>query len=601
MAQKFYSERNLKFTLYDVHDVESLAQYDYFSDYTRESFEMILDTAKKIATDFMFPISSEMDKKPPEYTGDTIKVHPAVRPFMKTSGDGGWINAMFPYEAGGQQMPLSVYNACKFMFASANYSLSVYPGLTTGAMGLIYSFGSKELQEQFAPNMAAGIWQGTMALTEPEAGSSLSDVRTSATPTEHGYYLINGQKTFISAGDHDGVDNIIHLMLARIKGAPAGVKGLSLFVVPKRRITDKGKLEFNDVNCAGCYHKMGYRGAPIAQLAMGENNDCRGYLVGEANRGLSYMFQMMNEARIDVGMGAAAISSAAYHASLEYARERLQGRKVTEKDPTKPQIPIIEHADIKRMLLVQRAIVEGALSLIVYGGKLVDLAIATKGEKKEDYEFLLEYLTPIIKTYPSEMGLLSTSQAIQILGGYGYSDEFPVEQYLRDVRIHPIHEGTTGIQGMDLLGRKVTMKNGKALIAYLSEVGRTITAAEGVAQLKPYADKLKQSVAELQEVTTSLIGIAMKGETDRFLADATLYLEFSGIICIAWQWLMQGIAAQKELGKAGSESERNFFEGKIYTMKYFFEYELPRAEGLRIRLMNADGLTVAMLPDHFTD
>jgi butyryl-CoA dehydrogenase len=601
MAQKFYSERNLKFMLYDVHEVESLAQYDYFSDYTRESFEMILDTAKKIATDFMFPISSEMDKKPPEYTGDTIKVHPAVRPFMKTSGDGGWINAIFPYEAGGQQMPLSVYNACKFMFGSANYSLSVYPGLTTGAMGLIYSFGSKELQEQFAPNMAAGIWQGTMALTEPEAGSSLSDVRTSAMPTEHGYYFINGQKTFISAGDHDGVDNIIHLMLARIKGAPAGVKGLSLFVVPKRRITDKGGLEFNDVNCAGCYHKMGYRGAPIAQLAMGENNDCRGYLVGEANRGLSYMFQMMNEARIDVGLGAAAISSAAYHASLEYARERLQGRKVTEKDPTKPQIPIIEHADIKRMLLVQRAIVEGSLSLIVYGGKLVDLAIASTGEKKEDYEFLLEYLTPIIKTYPSEMGLLSTSQAIQILGGYGYSDEFPVEQYLRDVRIHPIHEGTTGIQGMDLLGRKVTMKNGRALIAYLSEVGKTITAAEGVGELKTYADKLKQSVGALQEVTTSLIGIAMKGETDRFLADATLYLEFSGIICIAWQWLMQGIAAQKELGKASSETERNFFEGKIYTMKYFFEYELPRAEGLRIRLMNADGLTVAMRPDYFTD
>jgi len=310
---------------------------------------------------------------------------------------------------------------------------------------------------------------------------------------------------------------------------------------------------------------------------------------------------MMNEARIDVGLGAAAISSAAYHASLEYARERLQGRKVTEKDPTKPQIPIIEHADIKRMLLVQRAIVEGSLSLIVYGGKLVDLAIASTGEKKEDYEFLLEYLTPIIKTYPSEMGLLSTSQAIQILGGYGYSDEFPVEQYLRDVRIHPIHEGTTGIQGMDLLGRKVTMKNGRALIAYLSEVGKTITAAEGVGELKTYADKLKQSVGALQEVTTSLIGIAMKGETDRFLADATLYLEFSGIICIAWQWLMQGIAAQKELGKASSETERNFFEGKIYTMKYFFEYELPRAEGLRIRLMNADGLTVAMRPDYFTD
>ncbi len=601
MAEKFYNDRNLRFMLYNVHDVESLTKFEYFSDYTKESFDMILDTAKKIATDFMFPISSEMDKNPPEYTGDCIKVNKAVRPYMKTCGEGGWIGAFFPYDAGGQQMPLSIFNACKFMFASANYSLSVYPGLTSGAAGLIHSFASKELQEKFMPNMFAGLWQGTMALTEPEAGSSLSDVRTTAVPTDKGYYMITGQKTFISAGDHDGVDNVIHLMLARIKGAPAGVKGLSLFIVPKRRINDKGALEFNDVNCAGCYHKMGYRGAPIAQLSMGESNDCRGYLVGEAHKGLSYMFQMMNEARIDVGLGAAAISSAAYHASLEYARERLQGRKATEKDPTKSQIPIIEHADIKRMLLMQRAIVEGALSLIVYGAKLVDEAVASEGEKKEGFELLLEYLTPIIKTYPSEMGLLSTSQAIQIFGGYGYSDEFPVEQYMRDVRIHPIHEGTTGIQGMDLLGRKVTMKNGKALIAYLSEVGKTIAAAEGAAQLKPYAAKLKKSIEILQEVTTSLIGIAMKGETDRFLADATLYLEFSGIICIAWQWLVQGIAVQKVLGKAGSEDERNFLEGKLYTMKYFFEYELPKIEGLRTRLLNSDGLTVAMKPDYFTD
>jgi alkylation response protein AidB-like acyl-CoA dehydrogenase len=601
MAQKFFSESNLKFMLYNVHEVESLATNDYFSDYTRESFDMILDTAKKIATDFMFPLTSEMDKKPPEYVGDTIKVNAAVRPFMKTSGEGGWINAMFPYEAGGQQMPLTVFNACKFMFAAANYSLSVYPGLTTGATGLIYSFGIKELQEKFAQKMVSGEWQGTMALTEPEAGSSLSDVRTMATPTEHGYYMIKGQKTFISAGDHDGVDNIVHLMLARIKGAPPGVKGLSLFVVPKKRIDDKGRLEFNDVNCAGCYHKMGYRGAPIAQLAMGESDDCRGYLVGEAHRGLAYMFQMMNEARIDVGLGATGIASAAYHASLEYSRERLQGRKATEKDPTKPQIPIIEHADIKRMLLVQRAIVEGSLSLVIYTGKLVDLAHVSRGEKKEEYELLLDFLTPIVKTYPSEMGLISTSQAIQIFGGYGYSDEFPVEQYLRDVRIHPIHEGTTGIQGMDLLGRKTTMKNGKAMLAYLSEVAKTINAAKGIAELAQYGDSLDRAIAVFKEVTTSLIGIAMKGETDRFLADATLFLEFAGIICIGWQWLIQGIAAQKELAKSSSEYDRKFLEGKIYVMKYYFEYELPKIEGLRIRLMKADGLTVAMSPDHFTD
>ncbi len=601
MAQKFYSEQNLKFTLYDVHGIDSLSDYDYYKDYSRESFDMILETAKKIATDFMFPIFSEMDKKPPEYTGETIKVHAAVRPFMKTTGDGGWINAMFPYEIGGQQMPVSIYNACQFIFAAANYSISVFPSLTHGAVDLIYSYGSDELKEKYAANMVTGTWQGTMALTEPDAGSSLSDVKTTAVPTEHGYYLINGQKTFISAGDHDGVDNIVHLMLARIKGAPVGVKGLSLFVVPKKRINDKGALEFNDVNCAGCYHKMGYRGAPIAQLAMGENSDCRGYLVGEANRGLAYMFQMMNGARVHVGVGAAGISSAAYHAALEYCRERLQGRRLTEKDPTKPQIPIIEHSDVKRMLAAQRAIIEGSLSLIVYAGKLLDLGLVAQGEDKERYDLLLDFLTPIVKSYPSEMGLFSTSLAIQCFGGYGYSDEFPVEQYMRDVRIHPIHEGTTGIQAMDLLGRKTVMKNGRAMSIYLEEVGATVKEAKGFAELAPYADKLTRALELLQEVTASLVGMAVKGETDRFLADATLYLELSEIICIAWQWLMQGIAAQKALGSA-HESMRDFLEGKIYMVRYFFEYELPRIEGLRTRLMNStDGLTVSMRPEHFTD
>jgi alkylation response protein AidB-like acyl-CoA dehydrogenase len=601
MAERFFSEKNLKFTLYAVHSIETLLNYERYKDYNKESFEMILGTAKDIATGVMFPVSSQMDKKAPEYTGTTVKVHQSVKPFMAMSGEGGWINATFSLDHGGQQMPVAVYSACQFMFSAANYSLAVYPGLTTGAANLLYCFGSKELQEAYAPNMVAGRWQGTMALTEPEAGSSLSDVRTSATPTEHGYYVLQGQKIFISAGDHDGCENIVHMMLARIKGAPAGVKGLSLFLVPKMRIRPDGSLEFNDVNCAGCYHKMGYRGAPITQLSMGEAGDCRAYLVGEAHKGLSYMFTMMNEARINVGMGATGIASAAYYAALEYTRERLQGRKSTEKDPTKPQIPIIEHADIRRMLLQQRAIVEGSLSLLVFAGKLVDLAAVSQGEEKERYELLLDFLTPIVKSYPSEMGIISTSQAIQCLGGYGYSDEFPVEQYLRDVRIHAIHEGTTGIQAMDLLGRKVVMKNGKAAMLYLGEVAKAIAAAKEVAAVSPYADKLQKAIALLQEVTGSLVGIAMKGTVDLFLADATLYLELSGIICIAWQWLLQGITATKALQATKSETDRNFYEGKLFTMRYFFEYELPKIEGLRTRLMNPDGLTVSMQTRHFED
>ena len=601
MAQKFYSEKNLKFTLYDVHGVESLLGHKLFGDYNRESFDMILDTAKNIAVDFMYPLYGEMDKTPPEYTGSTIRVNPAVKQYMATAGEGGWINAMFPAEHGGQQMPLSLFNACMFIFASANYSLSVYPGLTTGAAGLIYNYGTEELRKKFAEKMVSGEWQGTMALTEPEAGSSLSDVRTSAEPTDKGYYLINGQKTFISAGDHDQAENIVHLMLARIKGAAAGVKGLSLFVVPKYRHADSGGLEFNDVNCAGCYHKMGYRGAPIAQLSMGESDDCRGYLLGEQNLGLTYMFRMMNEARINVGLGAAAIASAAYYASLEYTNERLQGRNITEKNPEKPQIPIIEHADIKRMLLKQRAIVEGSLSLVVYTGKLVDLINISTGEEKEKYELLLDLLTPIVKTYPSEMGIVSTSQAVQCLGGYGYSSEFPVEQYMRDSRIHPIHEGTTGIQGMDLLGRKVTMNRGAAVKVYLNEIKKAVDKASSIKELKPYASALDAAVALWKDVTNRLLGIAGQGKIDLFLADATLYLEFSGIICMAWQWLLQGIASAEKLAGTQNDVENNFFTGKMFTLYYYYEYELPQIHGLSERLKSLDGLTVNMKPEFFED
>ena len=601
MAEKFFSDKNLKFMLYDVHDVETLPRYERFSDYNRASFDMILDTARNIAVNFMHPLNAEMDANPPEYTGKTIKVNPAVRQYMKTAGEGGWINAYFDLEVGGQQMPLSIYNACNFIFAASNYSLSVYPGLTSGAASLIYNYGSKELQDKYASVMITGRWQGTMALTEPEAGSSLSDVRTSAEPAREGYYLIKGQKTFISAGDHDNAENIVHLMLARIKGAPAGVKGLSLFVVPKYRLTDKNTLEFNDVNCAGCYHKMGYRGAPIAQLSMGEIDDCRGYLVGEANRGLGYMFQMMNESRINVGLGATAIASAAYYASLEYTRERLQGRKIDEKDPAKPQVPIIEHADIRRMLMMQRAIFEGSLSLMVYSGKLVDLSRVSSGEEKERYELLLDFLTPIVKTYPSEMGIISTSQAIQCLGGYGYSSEFPVEQYMRDARIHPIHEGTTGIQGMDLLGRKVTMKKGAAVKIYLDEIKKTVSEAGNVKALAPYASKLEEAVSLWKEVTNSLLGIAAKGNIDLFLADATLYLEMSGIVCIAWQWLLQGIAVQKKFTGTLSDDDRYFVEGKMHTIGYFFGYELPKIQGLSNRLKNPDGITLKMKPEYFND
>ena len=599
MAEKFISERNVKFMLYEVFDAESLTQYDYYAEHGREIFDLVLDTALKLGRDILQPVLREMDRNPPLFIDGEVKVHPMVRDWMRTCGEGGWISAQVPFERGGQQLPLLITGVCRFIFSAANYSASVYPMLTAGAAHLIESFGSEALKETYIPRMYAGEWQGTMALTEPQAGSSLSDLSTLAEPTDAGYYLLRGQKIFISASDHDGVDNIVNLLLARIKGAPPGVKGISLFVVPKFRPETDGVLVRNDIQVAGTFHKLGYRGSPICQLSLGENNDCRGYLVGEPHKGLAYMFQMMNEARIDVGMSAAAIASAAYYASLQYARERPQGRRLAAKDPTLPQVNIIEHADVKRMLLFQRAVVEGSLSILLQCCVYADRVRVLTGEEKERNELLLDLLTPVAKSYPSEMGILSVSQGLQILGGYGYCDEFPLELFYRDARIHPIHEGTTGIHGLDLLGRKMTMKGGKAAQLYLQEVEKTISQAQTVSDLAPYALRLQEALERLKEVTARLVQLSQEKGLEYFLADATLYLEFFGIIAVAWQWLVQALVIRKALEEENSEDEDSFYQGKFQTFLYFFHYELPKIEGLAQRLMEGDGLTVEMKADLF--
>jgi alkylation response protein AidB-like acyl-CoA dehydrogenase len=600
MAGKFISLRNLQFMLYEHLDAVGLTKYPYYADHSKETFDMALETAMRMGRGILFPALADMDKRPPEFRDGKVFVHPVVPIVMKACGDGGWIGAQSPYDLGGQQIPNMVMTAFRGIFAAANYSASVYPFLSTGAAHLILSFGSPELVETYVPKMFAGTWQGTMALTEPQAGSSLTDLKTAAFPEADGSYKIKGQKIFISCSDYESTENVVNLLLARIDGAPPGVKGISLFVVPKKRSDGKGGLTGNDVTCIGIYHKLGYRGAPITQLAFGDNSDCRGWLIGEPHKGLRCMFQMMNEARIDVGMGAAAIASAAYYAALEYARQRPQGRPVAAKNPLSPQTPIIDHADVKRMLLFQRGVVEGSLALIFQCALYVDLSQVTEGEKKERYELLLDLLTPVAKSYPSEMGILSVSQGLQCLGGYGYCDEFPLEQYYRDVRIHPIHEGTTGIQGMDLLGRKVVMKDGKALLLYLAELEKAIAAGRACSECAPEAESLATAMETLKEVTTSLTGIALKGETELFLADATLYLEFFGIIAIAWQWLLQAVTAAKALTANPATEDGDFYRGKLQTSRYYFAYELPKIAGLATRLKESgNGITVAMKPEWF--
>ncbi len=598
MADQYVSVRNLRFLLHEVFKVSELSQFEHYADYDREAADMSLDASKQLSDQLLFPIFTEMDKNKAYFSEGTVKVHPKLKPVIKAIAEGGWISAHNTFEEGGQQMPLTLLNAALFIMYSANANAAAYAFLTQGAANLIQSFGSQELKDKYIPKMYSGHWQGTMALTEPQAGSSLTDLSSSAEPTEEGYYKITGQKIYISGGDHEAVDNVVHLLLARIKGAPAGTKGISLFVVPKLR-EENGALVSNDVTTAGIFGKMGQKGYVAAHLMLGEQDNCRGYLVGEPHMGLRYMFQMMNEARIATGLMAAATASGAYYAALQYTQERAQGRPPSSKDATQPPVLIIEHADVRRMLLFQKAVVEGSKSLLLQCSYYADLVEVASGEEKQKAHLLLELLTPIAKSYPSEMGIRAVSEGMQCLGGAGYCDDFPLEQYYRDIRVNAIYEGTTTIHGMDLLGRKVLMKDGEAMKLFASEVQTVVETAMAHDSLRPHAAQLGNALKDLGETTYHLIGLAKKESPEVFLSDATLYLDFFSLVCIGWQWLLQGQKAVEGLENATAESERHFYEGKLITMRYYMEYELPKIAGLKTRLHSGERVTMEAQAHHF--
>ena len=590
----FYSKRDLHFQLFENQNCLELLQYPYFSDHSKETFALVLDAAAQIAEKSLFPIFKEMDRQEPQLENGIVKVHPEMRSIIRQFGADGWINAIFPYEEGGQQLPWTLHLSAGFILQAANYSASVFPFLTTGAANLIRTFGSSALRDAYTPKMYTGEWQGTMALTEPDAGSSLSDLTTLAVPTsKEGVYSIRGQKIYISAGDHDACDNVIHLMLARIEGAPAGTKGISLFVVPKIRLDGTP----NDVLTQGIYHKMGYKGAPIVHLMIGSESACEGYLVGEAHQGLKYMFQMMNEARLGIGMNATAIATAAYQTSLAYAKVRPQGRNISDKEPNRPQVPIIQHADVKRMLLFQKSITEGSLALLIFCGLLGDkLSQESEPQKKAEMEALFDLLIPIAKSYPSEMGVQSTSMAIQVLGGAGYTTDFPVEQYYREARIHPIHEGTTGIHGLDLLGRKMLLHEGLGWKMLQKEFQSTLKEAKPLPELGDIALTFEKYAQEFASGTAQLLFKRNQGP-EYYLADATLYLEGAGLLCMGWIWLKQAITAQKALDMGSKEQD--FHLGKIETARYTVAYELVKLKGIVERFASTNYPTLTMKTDWF--
>ena len=579
MADQYCNVDHIKFLLNEVHNMEEIFKAERFADHDVESINLLIDAVKDMSDKEFFPYYEEMDAKPAELREDGIYVHPQVKTMMQKSGEMGIISGSFDYEHGGMQLPALASFATGYVMSAANNAAVMYNGLTSGAARLITSFGTKEQIEKYVPNMLTGKWGGTMCLTEPQAGSSLSDITSIAYPQEDGSYKIEGQKIFISSGDHQCVDNIIHLFLARIEGAPPGTKGISLFIVPKMRIQEDGSLVSNDVTAVGDFQKMGQRGNATAHLAFGENKNCVGWLVGEENRGLKHMFQMMNGARIEVGVSGASIASAAYEASLQYAKERPQGRRLQgggKKDLAEGQTLIINHPDVRRMLLLQKAVVEGSLSLITEACKLEDMRYQLEGDAKKDAHLLLELLTPVVKTYPSEMGRIAVSNGLQVLGGYGFCTEFSLQQYYRDIRIMALYEGTTGIQSLDLLGRKVTMQNGKAMMLLVNKMQETMKTASTYDEFKPYIKKLGAKLQDTQEIMQYLLQYAMKGDHEKFLADATIFMDFFGTIIIGWQWLKMATAAKEALVTGNTVQPTEFYESKIHTMKFFFKYEMPK-------------------------
>ncbi|MCV7221124.1 acyl-CoA dehydrogenase [Mycolicibacterium elephantis] len=598
MKSNLLSRRDIDFLLFEWLRVDELTKRPRFAEHSRETLEGALELCEQLATRYFANHNKKSDANEPSFDGEKVTVIEEVKQAWDAFADADLLGMSMDNERGGAQLPFAVAEAGFAWFAAGNIATAGYLMLTIANANLLSRFGTDEQIERFFEPMLAGQFSGTMALSEPQAGSSLADIVTRAEPQEDGTYRLFGNKMWISGGDHELTDNIVHLVLAKIPGGPPGTKGISLFIVPKFLVGADGSVgERNDVVLAGLNHKMGQRGITNALLNFGEGKfspggkpGAVGYLVGEEHRGIVYMFTMMNEARLLVGMAAVALGYTGYLKSVQYARERPQGRPLTANDPAAPQIPIVEHADVKRMLLAQKAYVEGGMALQLYCAKLIDQTnSAESDEERETSALLLDLLTPVGKSWPSQWCVEANNLAIQVHGGYGYTREYDVEQHYRDNRLNPIHEGTHGIQSLDLLGRKIPARGGAALTALGTVVGRSMaTATELGGELAEHAAALDATWQRLVAVTTAMFG---SGDIEAAMANSVVYLEAFGHIVVAWIWLEQLIAAH---GRDG-----DFYDGKRAAGRYFFRYELPKTGPQLDLLESLDRTTLDMRDSWF--
>lgn len=580
------TERELDFLLYEFLDTADLAARARYADHSREVFQQTLQAARRIATELFAPHYAKGDQHEPVFREGGAVVIRGAHEAWQGFAQAGFLSAHWDEDEGGLQLPEVILRAAMSLFFCANVSTAGYPFLSIGAANLLRSFGSDELKRRYLAAMGTGDAAGTMCLTEPGQGSALGDIKTYAVPQPDGTYRIFGQKMFISGGDQDITGNIVHMVLARIQGAPPGARGISLFLVPKWLADGAGRpAERNDVALAGLLHKMGWHNLTSTVLSFGETRGAVGFLLGQANRGLAHMFQMMNEARIGVGLMGACLAYSGFAESLGYARERPQGRLPSAKDPLSPQVRLIEHADVRRMLIAQKVYAEGSLALCMYATSLFeDQHTHPDPQQRASAQLLLDLLTPVVKSWPARYGCASNDLAMQVLGGAGYTRDYPLEQLYRDQRLNPIHEGTEAIHALDLLARKIVMQEGAAFELLRSTIVSEAQRAHEHGQLRDHSRSLQEALEELAR-TTALIRERQAADMDLALANATVYLDAFGRVVMAWIWLKQASVAMRGLAAVATAADTDYLRGKLQAAEFYFRWELP-VTGAQFALLN---------------
>ena len=595
MAQYIADKRDVDFVLHEQLQVEDLSKTELFADFNKKTVDMIVKEARNLAIKEILPTQEPGDQEGCQFENGKVIVPESFHKAFELLKDGEWVAMTEDPEWGGQGMPTTVALAASDYLVGANYAFMMYAGLTHGAGKLIESFGTQQQKRLFLNKMYTGEWTGTMLLTEPEAGSDVGALTTSAVKKDDGTYSITGNKIFISGGEHDLSENILHPVLARIEGAPEGSKGISLFLVPKIWVNDDGSLgEFNDVVCTGIEEKMGIHGNSTCSLMLGGKGKCRGMLLGEENKGMRAMFLMMNEARLLVGLQGLACASSAYMYAVDYARQRIQGKNLLQMmDKDASSVPIIQHPDVRRQLMMMKVYVEGIRSLLYYVGMCEDrVKISEDAQEKIKYQGIVDVLIPIAKGYVTDRAFEVCSHGIQVYGGYGYIKDYPMEQLLRDCRITMIYEGSNGIQAMDLLGRKLGLNKGKPVMDLLGEIQKSIAMAKDAQGLEDLAAKLEEIVDRLGEVALHMGTTAMSPNVLNAFAFAHPFMEVCGDVVMAWMLLWRAAIASKKLEEGAKKKDAAFYQGQIKSAEFFIYSIIPITVGKIKAILTTNGAAV---------